>query len=249
MKKILTTFGGCSYSLKMSQNRLVEQAKHHFNGCASFDENSPYIIQLFREHKDICQYSRGVGFWFWKPFIILKTLESVNTGDYVFYMDVGTDIQQDLSILYKLCTENNGFLIFENRSGNPQGKIWTNNLWTKRDCFKIMSCDTPEYHNGNQSDGAYQLYQKNDITLKFLKEYCEYSMDRRIITDEPNTLGENLPQFIDHRHDQSILSLLVIKHKIKTFPPPTEVGDTTRPSNCPYGRLFLHHRGAIFGRV
>ena len=37
-------------------------------------------------------------------------------------------------------------------------------------------------------------------------------MDKRIITDDPNEPGvENYPDFKEHRHDQSILSLLVKK--------------------------------------
>lgn len=201
-----------------------------------------------QQYPGIFKYRRGVGCWLWKPYIILKTLEALDDGDVVFYMDAGTDIERDPTILIDLCVKNNGFLIFENRSGNPYGQIWKNNLWTKRDCFKLMNCDTDTYHLGNQSDGAYQVYQKNEKTVQFMQEYFNYCADKRIITDEPNTQGENLAEFLDHRHDQSVLSLLAIKYGLKQFPPPTEVGDSTRPADCPYKRVFLHHRGTIFGR-
>jgi hypothetical protein len=249
MKKILTTFAGYSYTLKLSQLRLIEQAKKHFNGCATFDENSPQIVQLFHQYKEISQYRRGAGFWMWKPFIILKTFESLDNGDFVFYMDSGTDIIDDLTPLFKLCEKNNGFLFFENRSGNPTGNIWTNDLWTKKDCFILTDCDSEKFYKASQVDGAYILLQKNDTTVLFLQEYFKYCTDRRIITDEPNTLGENLPQFIDHRHDQSILSLLVKKYNFNLYPQPSEVGNSHRPPDCPYKQLFLHHRGTIFGRV
>jgi len=248
MKKILTSFAGHSYALKMSQLRLNEQAKNYFNGVADFDENSDFIINLYRKYPKVSQYRRGIGFWFWKPFIILKTLQSVNEGDFVFYVDSGSDIVGDLTPLFEICKNNNGFLLFENRSGHPQGQIWQNYMWCKKDTFALMNCDTKEYHYGPQIDAAYQLYQKNDKTIAFLEEYCKYAADNRIITDEPSTLGDNFPEFVDHRHDQAIASLLAIKHKIKLFPEPSEAGDGLRPNNNPYQRVFLHHRGTIYGR-
>jgi len=248
MKKILTTFAGCSYPLKMSQNRLTEQAKQYFNGCANFDENSEPIIHLFRKYPNIAQYRRGVGYWFWKPYIILHTMTQLNEGDFVFYIDSGTDIVDDITPLFKLCEDNNGVLLFENRSGNPQGQIWQNYMWTKKDCFALMNCDEEKYHYGPQLDGAFQLYQKNEHTLNFLKDYFQYCTDSRIVTDEPNTQGENFKQFVDHRHDQSVASLLAIKKDIKLYPEPSEAGDGLRPTSSPYQRVFLHHRGTIYGR-
>jgi len=40
----------------------------------------------------------------------------------------------------------------------------------------------------------------------------KYSTDKRIITDDPNTQGlPNYKGFIDNRHDQTVLSLLIKK--------------------------------------
>ena len=46
-----------------------------------------------------------------------------------------------------------------------------------------------------------------------MSEYLYYAQDKRIITDDPNELGyNNYEGFRDHRHDQSILSLLTKKY-------------------------------------
>jgi len=248
MKKILVNFSALSYSLRLSQMRLNEQAKKHFDGVASFDETNDLIIDLFNRYPQISKYRRGAGYWFWKPYILLKTLENLKDGDFAFYIDSGTDIISDLTPCYKLCEQNNGFLIFENRAGNPHGKVWQNFMWTKRDCFVLMDCNTSTYHQGSQADGAYQLYQKNTKTINFLTEYFNYCTDPRIVTDEPNVTGDNHPQFIDHRHDQSVLSLLAIKNKIKLQPCPSECGVGLQPKDCTYGQLFWHHRGTVCGR-
>tara|TARA_R110000822_G_scaffold1158_2_gene5187 strand:+ start:3972 stop:4727 length:756 start_codon:yes stop_codon:yes gene_type:complete len=248
-KKIATTFAGASYSLKMSQMRLEGQIKqsNHFDGIASFDENHPAIINFMRTYPDVFKYRRGFGYWAWKPFIIKTVMGAVDEGDYVLYLDAGNDIIGDPSELFNLCSQNNGFLLFENRSGNPKGDIWLNRQWTKMDCFNLMNCNTDAFINGEQTDGAYQLYQKNSSTIEFIDEYLKLCTDVRVVSDEPNITGDNFPDFIDHRHDQSVLSLLALKYGIKRFPTPAD-NPTNAPNPYNYGQIFGHHRGTIYGR-
>ena len=58
-----------------------------------------------------------------------------------------------------------------------------------------------------------QIYKKSKFTEKFVEEVLYYSQDKRIITDDPNTLGlNNYKEFIENRHDQTILSILIKKY-------------------------------------
>ena len=58
-----------------------------------------------------------------------------------------------------------------------------------------------------------QVYKNSKFTEKFLEEVLYYSQDKSIITDDPNTIGfKNYEEFIDNRHDQSILSILIKKY-------------------------------------
>ena len=85
--------------------------------------------------------------------------------------------------------------------------------YTKRDAFILLGVDSPFYSETGQFNAAFQIYKKTRFTEAFLEEYLYYSQDRRIITDDPNKLGkENYNEFKDHRHDQSILSLLTKKY-------------------------------------
>ena len=48
----------------------------------------------------------------------------------------------------------------------------------------------------------------------FLEKLLNYSTDKRIITDDPNTQGlPNYPGFKSNRHDQTVLSILYKKFK------------------------------------
>ena len=51
--------------------------------------------------------------------------------------------------------------------------------------------------------------------MKLANEWLSYAQDERIITDIPNQGGtDNYPGFQEHRHDQSIWSLLCKKHQL-----------------------------------
>jgi hypothetical protein len=65
----------------------------------------------------------------------------------------------------------------------------------------------------------------NDTYINFYKEYLEQSCIENLITDSPNLYGKiNYPEFIDHRHDQSIYSVNIKKRKLKTFRSPAQWG-------------------------
>ena len=75
-----------------------------------------------------------------------------------------------------------------------------------------MNCDSIEYINGNHLNASYQIYSKNDFTLKFVKDYLESCKNKYILTDTPNQHGQNYDGYYDHRHDQSILSILTHRY-------------------------------------
>lgn len=85
--------------------------------------------------------------------------------------------------------------------------------FTKRDAFILLGADMPFFADTNQYNAAIQVYKKSKFTEKFLEEVLYYSQDKRIITDDPNTLGlRNYKGFVDNRHDQTILSILIKKY-------------------------------------
>ena len=76
-----------------------------------------------------------------------------------------------------------------------------------------MGADSPFYYETEQFMAGFQIYKKSKFTVFFVEEYLHYSQDKRIITDEPNTLGlPNYQGFRENRHDQSIFSILTKKY-------------------------------------
>jgi hypothetical protein len=168
-----------------------------------FDLDQDFLIKN-RKH---FEYTRGYGYFVWKPYLILKKIIEVNDGDFVFYGDCGDDFIMNpyQHILEKI--KDNDYYIISNK--------FINNHYTKRDCFIKMNCDNEMYYLCNQIEAGVCGFKKTNQTISLLKEWLNYCSDFDIISDEIKT--QNFPEFIDHRHDQSILTNLIVKYEIKTL--------------------------------
>jgi hypothetical protein len=242
MKKYLISFADERY--KNKQLNLNNSAINYFDKIISYSPEN-YDNNFYEKNKHILNQNRGCGYWLWKSYFISKTFEIMNKGDILVYIDSGNTIVGDINLLFnKLINDKNGLILFDNRDTNYNNEIWQNYQWTKFDCFNLMNCIGDEYFYGNQLDASYQFYIKNEFCQYFNNEYLKYSQNENIITDIPNITGNNLNGFIDHRHDQSILSLLSIKHKISIFREPSEYGNNYigNENYNNYPQIFNHHR-------
>jgi hypothetical protein len=170
-------------------------------------------------HSKILGQRRGAGYWLWKPYIILKTLEQASEGDAIMYLDSDNRVRANLTPLLDLVSDERPIILFRNH-----GHL--NRCWTKRDCFVLMGCDSSKYHESEQIDAAHVLFRNCETSRAFVAEWLSWCEDERILTDTPNTCG--LPDtagFREHRWDQSVLSLLAVKHGLPVFRNPTQHGN------------------------
>jgi hypothetical protein len=241
MKKHLIIFGTKNY--ENSIKSLVNSSKNYFDEYHIF---SPEDIDcnFFEECKSILCQSRGAGYWLWKPYFIKKVMESVNNNDIIFYVDAGNVFLYDPTFLYENLKNNNGVILFDNRDGMINGDSAKNYISCKKDSFVLMNCDLDEYIFGTHLNASYQIYQKNQSSMDFIDEYLNFCKIEKIITDTPNEYGDNYPGYYDHRHDQSILSLLAIKKNIKPLVDPSEWGNKCGVRG--FNQLFHHHRNSNY---
>jgi hypothetical protein len=75
-----------------------------------------------------------------------------------------------------------------------------------------MDCDNEKYHNSQMTYASICFWKKTDTTMSFLEEWLRYCKNPNVLTDIENIHGDNLPNFVDHRHDQSVLTNLTIKY-------------------------------------
>jgi hypothetical protein len=190
-----------------------------------------------RTHSKILTHIRGSGYWLWKPYIILKTLvQNMAAGEILMYQDSGAYLIQDTGPLLKLCEHTKyGILLFY--------ITFLEQHYSKRDAFVLMHMDNQHVYQTFQSSASFMLFQKNCMSLQFVMEWLAYASDPRLITDMDNTLGkQNLPGFREHRHDQSILSLLSKKWQIMAYRTPSQYGNMLGYKAGPYSQIIMHNR-------
>lgn len=233
MKKYLVNYSNNSHF-----NSQKENTKSSLN-IGGFDDVFSYNIQNIDDefklkNEKILSQSRGAGYWMWKPYIIKKALESINDNDILMYSDSGISFIKNIKEIIDIMDDTeNKLLLFELEDIHP------NKRWTKRDCFVLMDLDKEPYLSYNQLLASYILMRKNDFVINFINEWLEYAKDYRNITDSPNECGlPNYNEFIDHRHDQSILSLLGRKYGIKNIPDISQFGTGRRITS----QILNHHR-------
>jgi hypothetical protein len=218
MNKYLVSYATIEFA--KSQKRLHKSAlKFGINRIKSYTPAQIRRTQFYRQNKQLLSYPRGAGYYAWKPYIILETLKVLEEGDLLIYSDSGIEIINDISPLIELCYQEKGVLIFKNDG-------FANSTWTKRDCFVLMGCDSEPYHSANQVVAGFIVLIKNQKSLSLIEEWLYYCQQINVISDLPNICSlDNFPDFKDHRHDQSILSLLTVKHRLNTFRDPSQWGN------------------------
>ena len=207
-----------------------------FDKTKIFDLNS-MSAGFKKSHSKILEQSRGRGYWLWKPYVILKTLvENMNDSDIVMYQDAGAYMIQDAGPLLKLCEDSQyGILIFY--------LTFLEQHYTKRDAFLLFNMDNANIMQSFQRLASFMLFQKNCMSLQFVMEWLAYASDPQLITDLNNTLGkQNFPGFKEHRHDQSILSLLSKKWGLVAYRTPSQYGNMLGYKGGPYPQIIKHTR-------
>jgi hypothetical protein len=93
--------------------------------------------------------------------------------------------------------------------------FFTQKDYTKRDCFHFMNCDEEKYWNAFQVEAGIVAFRNNNFTKNFVNEWLEFCKNKYIVSDLPNISEKpNFDSFIDHRHDQSILTNLCVKYNL-----------------------------------
>ena len=199
----MTPISFASSSHSVYQRRWFNDCEKAGLAPLTFNEH-----HLSREEKEGNFGERGYGFWFWKPLIIKKALEM---EDKIVYTDVDYRILDMKKLEIMLDASQRGLVIFS--------YPFQNRIWTKRDCFVYMNCDNAKHWNTPHLEAGVSLWRKTPHTKAFLEEWSHYCADRRILSDDPNVCGlPNLPEFRDHRHDQSVLTNLKEQYGIGAVP-------------------------------
>jgi hypothetical protein len=221
---------------RKAQQRNIASAKHVGGFERIFAHSRNDIDRLFRaENRRLLRAERGAGYWLWKPYFVNRHLLELRDTEWLFYCDAGARFVTPVTPLIEHAREHClEVLVFELEPHHVERE------WTKRDAFILLDGDTVEIQESPQRLASYSLWRGTDAARELADAWLRYACDPRILSDIPNTCGlPNHDGFRDHRHDQSILSVLTKVRRIPAWRDPSQYGNAYRGahSSCLYPQI------------
>ncbi|MEI8339728.1 MAG: hypothetical protein WCF94_03625 [bacterium] len=211
MKKVFITFGGPTKNYHEAVIRICRQAKSFdlFDEIIGYTEKDLVsFTDFWNRHKDFINNNpRGYGYWLWKPFLVLKNLEKLSDGDILIYADAGCELNiKGKEKLKKLLLPDKDFVVKANRANS------NSNSYTKMDAIKYFDIDfNSNVLKQGQMEGSVLIIKKSVAVLKLFEEFYDICSNNYCLIDDSASIVQNHKGFVEHRHDQSVFTLLMIK--------------------------------------
>lgn len=214
--------------MKKSLSRVKKQAKrmsiydkiHICNESMLAPEFSKYFEHQLKPNV------RGFGYWCWKPQIILQCLQSMNDGDVLQYTDAGCHLNyQGRSRLLEYFdlakVSDSGMVLFRPKMEyDAQGPKEVHRnfeyMYSKSDVldhFNVLN--DSNVTDSNQFMATAFFIRKDAKNIDFIRLWIQtFTDDFTLIDDSPSRI-DNHKNFVDHRHDQSIFSVMAKLKKVE----------------------------------
>lgn len=163
---------------------------------------------FLHQHGDFLRaHTRGFGYWIWKPRIIAAALQESSVDDLVVYLDVGFTLNRGgrarlLEYLDIAIDSPYRMLSFQT--------VHTESLWTKADLAQHLGvAESPAVMCTSQLTSGFIILGKTAENIELIEHWQTVAVadGYRYSDDSPSVLP-NHREFREHRHDQSISSLL-----------------------------------------
>jgi len=227
MRIHLVTFATRRFLIRQMILGLSARLNGVADSVTSWNPNALSKAGFCQELPEIDLAARGSGYWAWKPFIIFKKLREIPDGDIVFYCDVGRRYP------FKTLEHSVGpYLDWMQKHGQdvmPGLSIpWRGpmSMWTKRVAFMEIGLDTEAAHRSIPIQASFSFWRAGASSRALCAEWLHLAAQSQLINDDRSpSPNKQLPDYFEHRHDQSLLSLCCLKAGIAGI----EVG-TTMPT-------------------
>jgi hypothetical protein len=201
----LVTFGAKSSQndFSLSRCRLENEAR-----------DTGWFTDVFNyTSDDLLSYNRsftitGAGWWWWKSVICQISLNKIKKNDIIVYLDAGCSInikgKKRFWEYVELCNSGPGFVGF----GGIDNAFPTEKIHTKRDLLIDLGCDSPTYTETTQLGAGLFFVKNNKFGNDLINEFVELSKNEHYI-DDTISLKPEYNEFVAHKNDQSVLSLII----------------------------------------
>ncbi len=155
-----------------------------------------FLNDFFNKNRSIENFTKGYYWYVWKPWILLRSICNLKDNEVLVYIDAGTELSFNGKKNFKS-------LILKARE---TGSVFFRNPQLIKDYTKpsvLIYFEDVKYDFELNQVAAGILFLRNDKeTRSLLKKWCRLSLfnNGELFNDEG---------FVNHRHDQSILSIII----------------------------------------
>ena len=192
------TFGSSSYTNTVT--RIRAQANDcPFTSVVCVDENDLKAMPEFWDKHGVFveRHARGYGYWIWKSYLTWKTLREMTEGDILVYADAGCTLHPlHFTTLFETVDAHDGAA---SQLDYPEEHHCKMDL-------AIALQGTSHMHSRGFHATFFAL-KCTPANIALAKKWYDTMCDYHLIDDSPS-VQPNAPSFKEHRHDQSVWSLL-----------------------------------------
>ena len=204
MHTFFISYGDEKYE-KSKQRITKEATAFGFDTVCIYDRTD--LTDEFIERSCIDFSARGGGHWMYKPFVLVNAIAKMNYGDIGVYCDMGCTIgntakdrewwDQFISVL---TSHDRDIILFEQK--------FTDAAYTKIEVFDYFGIDVESpIATSWQTYGGMFMFKKTEVAVALFQRWLDILYENPLYFNDENTRMQHLG-YVDHRHDQSILSLL-----------------------------------------
>lgn len=201
MKKYFITFGDGHF--EATRNRLCGEAE----ATGVFDVVKGYGTEDLSE--ELCKsetYSCRIkgGYWSWKPDVIWTTMNQMEDGDILFYVDAGSTVVPSREW-------GKYFRFLEKHEIVAQRIFLPTYAWTRRSLIDAFSENGVVWRYCRQFTSNVVILRKSSFTNKFVDAWRHGMINHpEWVVDVPKEdVPREYPGFIQNRYDQAVYSALV----------------------------------------
>ena len=226
------TFADGNLGIRGAAKRLSRQARESgwfADGTENWtlktlQDRSPLF---FRNHADfLLQNPTGLGYWLWQPAILSQAMSDAKIGDVICMLDAGCQLNvTQLSSLrfqdYEKYAKESGALFMQIRDGEFGISDLSEFAWTRKIVIDRSPETEPSLYEPQIQSGII-IISVNMETKNFIKTWLDSCVEKRYLNILPaQDNEENYPNFVAHRHTQSVLSLMVKSSQYLRLPDET----------------------------
>jgi hypothetical protein len=214
----LITFGGGNFAYRRGARRVALQAQASgiFKSVTKLtDKSIPSFTPLaWSQHQNFFLNSKkGFGYWLWKPIIIEARLREIPSNEILLYIDAGCE----LNLLgdaarrkfdqYSRLVRQYGSLAMQMRELKEKGFFPSEQRYSKASLISAVK-PSEETMTERQLLAGILFFRNDAKNHNFLQKWIELATrdNYSLLADDHGPIESD--EFISHRHDQSIFSLL-----------------------------------------